>query len=165
LADRFGEWIFLSSGLAAQTAGLLWLARTARPDLPYAQLLPSLIISGIGISMTLPAAQKAAVGAVSAAEIGQASGAFNALRQIGGAAGIAVVAAVFSRSGGYASAQQFIAGFTPAIAAAAAIALLGAMITVIFRRGSISGKELRSTPGNSVVDSGGYRPSDHRMSG
>ena len=59
-----------------------------------------------------------------------ASGAFNMMRQLGGVFGIAILVAVFSGDGGYASPQLFSDGFTAAIGAAAALSLLGAMASL-----------------------------------
>jgi hypothetical protein len=44
--------------------------------------------------------------------------------------GIAVLAAVFAGTGGYGSARQFLAGFTPAIFVCAAVALAGALVSL-----------------------------------
>ncbi len=127
LADRIGARLLLAGGLVLQATGLLWLAAVAAPGRPYPQLLVPLVVSGIGVATGLPAAQKAAVGAVGAEQIGQASGAFNALRQIGGTFGIALAVAVFAAAGGYGTPQRFATGFTAAMAATAACAVAGAV--------------------------------------
>ena len=62
LADRFGERRFLLGGLLVQAAGSAWLAVTADPGSAYAELLPPLVAGGCGISMAMPAAQRAVVG-------------------------------------------------------------------------------------------------------
>ena len=49
------------------------------------------------------------------------------MRQLGGAFGVAILAAVFTSAGGYTSATAFSAGFAPAIAAATGLALAGAL--------------------------------------
>jgi EmrB/QacA subfamily drug resistance transporter len=126
LADRLGERRFIAGGLLLQAAGVGWLALIARPDLAYPQMLLPLVISGCGISMAMPATQKAAISAVSVREIGQASGAFNMLRQLGGVFGIAIVVSVFAATGSFGSPQGFTDGFGPAMAVAAALALAGA---------------------------------------
>jgi hypothetical protein len=64
--------------------------------------------------------------AVPPAAIGQASGTLNTLRQLGGVFGVAICAAVFAARGHYASPATFVAGFGPAMAACAGLALLGA---------------------------------------
>ncbi len=127
LVDRFGERPFLVAGRALQALGLGWIALVAGPDIAYAGLIPPLIIAGAGVSMALPSAQNAAVNAVPAGMIGKAAGTNSTLRELGGVFGIAIAVAVFAGAGGYASAQQFSDGFTPAIAVAAALSLTGAL--------------------------------------
>jgi hypothetical protein len=77
--------------------------------------------------MAMPAIQNAVMSSVAPANLGKASGTFNMLRQLGGAFGIAVLVAVFSASGGYASPQLFSDGFSAALAASAGLSLLGAV--------------------------------------
>ena len=48
-------------------------------------------------------------------EEGKASGANNAIRELGGVFGVAVLAAIFSHYGGYESGQAFVDGLNPAI--------------------------------------------------
>jgi hypothetical protein len=49
------------------------------------------------------------------------------MRELGGVFGLAITIAVFAGAGGYGSAQAFTDGFAPAVCAAAAIALVGAV--------------------------------------
>ena len=58
---------------------------------------------------------------------GQASGANNAIRELGGVFGVAVLASVFSRYGGYATDQTFVDGMTPALWIGAVVVGLGAV--------------------------------------
>ncbi|MFC1399939.1 MULTISPECIES: DHA2 family efflux MFS transporter permease subunit [Streptacidiphilus] len=127
LADRLGERPLLVAGMLLQATGGAWLALEATPSLPYDRLVAPLLISGLGISMAMPCAQKAVVTAVAPAEIGQASGAFNMLRQLGGVFGVALCAAVFTTSGSYASARTFTDGFSAAMWVTAGLALVGAL--------------------------------------
>jgi hypothetical protein len=60
-------------------------------------------------------------------EAGQASGATNAIREIGGVMGVAVLAAVFSSQGSYASPQAFIDGVEPALWVGVAVLAVGAL--------------------------------------
>ena len=80
--------------------------------------------------MAMPAAQSCVVGAVPPADIGKASGTFNALRQLGGTFGIAILAAVFTEAGSYASGRAFGAGFVPVAFVAAGLSLAGALCGV-----------------------------------
>ena len=126
LADRIGERPLMVLGLSLQATGMGWLALIAEPGLPYARMLAPLIVAGVGVSMAIPAAQNSAVGSVAAEAIGKAAGTNSMMRELGGVFGIAIVVAVFAGAGGYASAETFVDGFRPAIAAGAALALAGA---------------------------------------
>jgi EmrB/QacA subfamily drug resistance transporter len=135
---RAGERPFLTGGLLLVAAGGAWLALAAGPDLAYWQLLVPLVLTGLGFSAAIPAAQSSVMSHVAPQHIGKASGTFTMLRQLGGAFGIAVAVAVFTRSGSYASAQAFSDGFGPALGICAAIALAGAVAGLLApaRRGT-----------------------------
>ncbi|MBO0837953.1 MAG: MFS transporter, partial [Actinobacteria bacterium] len=126
LADRLGERPLVASGLLLQGAGLAWMAVIARPALAYLGMLVPMLIAGLGITLAVPAATRAVVGSVPVLDIGKASGAFTTMRQLGGAFGVAVLAAVFGAAGSYAAPDAFSRGFAPAMAVAAGLALAGA---------------------------------------
>jgi len=127
LINRIGERPLIVGGLLLQAVGLAWIGLIAAPGLPYAELVAPLIVAGCGTSMAMPATQNAVISSVAANEIGKASGTFNMLRQLGGAFGVAILAAVFAGVGSFGSAQAFSNGFAPAIGVAAALALVGAI--------------------------------------
>jgi EmrB/QacA subfamily drug resistance transporter len=127
LADRYGSQVLLTSGLALHGGALLAVAGSARAGLGYGYLLVPLLVGGLGISLAMPAAQKAAVSAVTNDDIGRASGVFNTLRQIGGVFGIAVTVVVFAAAGGYETPVRFATGFEWAMVAAAGLAIGGAV--------------------------------------
>ena len=127
LADRIGARPLVVSGLLLQAAGLAWIAAIASPRMAYPAMLAPLIISGTGLALALPAVTKAVVGSVPPGDIGKASGVFSTMRQLGGAFGIAILAAVFAAAGSYASPPAFSDGFATAAAAAAGLALAGAL--------------------------------------
>jgi predicted MFS family arabinose efflux permease len=127
LADRTGERPLMTTGLVLQATGLAWLAAIATPGLAYSAMLGPLVVAGIGVSMAIPAAQNSVVGSVDADAIGKAAGANSLMRELGGVFGVAVAVAVFAGSGDYASPAAFTAGFRPAVAAAAVLALAGAV--------------------------------------
>jgi EmrB/QacA subfamily drug resistance transporter len=133
LVERVGERPLIVGGLFMQAAGLAWVASLARAGLPYAQMVPPMIVAGVGISMAIPAAQNAIMGAVAPAEIGKASGTFSTMRQLGGAFGLAIGVAVFTGAGSYASPGAFSAGFAPAIAVSAGLSLCGALVGMSLR--------------------------------
>jgi EmrB/QacA subfamily drug resistance transporter len=125
--SRFGERPFIAGGLLLQAVGMTWIALIAEPGVAYGRLVAPLVLAGAGVSMAMPAAQSAIVGAVAREQIGRASATFSALRQLGGAFGVAILVAVFAGAGDYASPQAFADGFAPAIAVSAALSLAGAV--------------------------------------
>lgn len=72
--NRAGERPFLVGGLLLGAIGMGWLALIAKPNLPYWQMVAPLVISGLGMSMTIPAAQSAVMTHVAPQHIGKASG-------------------------------------------------------------------------------------------
>jgi EmrB/QacA subfamily drug resistance transporter len=126
LINRVGERPLIVGGLTVTAGAMAWIALVARVGLPYWQLVAPLLLAGCGVSMAIPATMSAVMTAVPPAAIGQASGTLNTLRQLGGVFGVAICAAVFAARGHYASPATFVAGFGPAMAACAGLALLGA---------------------------------------
>jgi MFS family permease len=130
LVNRLGERPFIVGGLLLQGSGMAWIGLIAEPNLAYRQLVAPLVIAGCGVSMAMPAAQNAVLGAVPPGAIGKASGTFSTMRQLGGVFGIAIAAAVFAGAGGFASGQAFSDGFATAVGAAAALSFVGALAGV-----------------------------------
>ncbi|MEU8550858.1 MFS transporter [Streptomyces roseoverticillatus] len=126
LADRVGSRPVVITALALQALGLAHFALVMSPDVSYAAQLPGLIVSGIGMGLFFAPAAKLMMSSVRPAEQGIASGANNALREVGGALGVAVLASLFSARGGYGSPQRFVDGLVPALWAGAAAVALGA---------------------------------------
>jgi MFS family permease len=130
LADRIGERPLMSTGLALEAVGLAWIAIIAEPGMSYSSMLAPFIVAGVGVSMAIPAAQNSVIGSVDPSAIGKAAGVNSMMRELGGVFGIAVTVAVFAAAGGYASAQDFVDGFAPAIAVASLMAALGAVVAL-----------------------------------
>ena len=101
LSDRIGGRPVVATGLVLQAVGLAYMASVVTVDVSYAAQLPGLIISGVGMALFFAPAANLVMSSVRAAEQGIASGANNALREVGGALGIAVMASIFSAQGGY----------------------------------------------------------------
>lgn len=127
LVGRVGARPLVVSGLALHAVAMTWIAAVASPDLAYWELAAPLVLSGVGISLASPALVSAVMGAVAPPLLGKASGTLSTLRQLGGAFGVAIVVAGFAEAGGYGSPQAFSDGFEVAIAASAALSLVGAL--------------------------------------
>ncbi|PXX65108.1 EmrB/QacA subfamily drug resistance transporter [Nocardia tenerifensis] len=155
--NRFGERPLIVLGLAMQAAGYGWITLIAGPELSYPALIAPFVVSGVGISMTIPAAQSAVLRAVPMTAVGAASGTFNTLRQLGMAFGVALPAAVFAAVGGLESAEAFSAGFTAAMGTAALIALLGAGLGALVPAGTPAGVGEPSASSGAAVDLSGAK--------
>lgn len=127
VVNRVGERRLIAGGLILQAAGLAWIALIAGPALHYPAMIAPLLLAGCGISLAMPAAQNAVIGAVPPPSIGVAAGVFNTSRQLGGTFGIAILAAVFAGSGSYASPHAFSDGFVPAMGMAAGLSTAAAL--------------------------------------
>ena len=127
LVNRVGERPLIVGGLLLQAIGMAWIGLIASPSMDYVDMVPALVLAGTGVSMAIPATQNVVMSAVPATEAGKASGTYNMLRQLGGVFGIALLVAVFTGAGGYASPQAFTNGFAPAIGVTAGLALIGAV--------------------------------------
>ena len=128
---RVGERPFIVGGSLLGAAGMAWIALIAKPALPYWQLVTPLVITGLGMSMVIPATQSAVMSHVAPQNIGKASGTFTTLRQLGGAFGVAIAVAAFAGAGGYESAQAFSDGFSAALGVSAALAFAAAIVGLL----------------------------------
>ncbi|WP_405071794.1 DHA2 family efflux MFS transporter permease subunit [Kribbella sp. NBC_01510] len=119
LIDRVGERPLVVIGMTLQTIGMFWVSRSTGQ---YYELVAPLVVTGCGISLAMPAAQSASIGALPREAVGIASGVYGMTRQLGGAAGVAVLGSVFVSAGGYAG-----HGFTRALAGCGVLSLLAAL--------------------------------------
>jgi EmrB/QacA subfamily drug resistance transporter len=89
---RFGPEATLVPAMVAVVAGLLLLARTP-VDASYAtDLLPAMVLIGLGAGLGFPSLMQLAMSGATASDSGLASGLVNTSVQVGGAIGLAVLA-------------------------------------------------------------------------
>ena len=127
LADRIGGRPILASGMALQAIALAWLAAVVTPTVAYEALVVPFILAGIGMGLFFAPIANVVLSAVRSDEEGKASGATNTIREVGGVFGVAVLAAIFSANGDYATPTAFVAGLQPAIAVGAVVVGIGAL--------------------------------------
>jgi EmrB/QacA subfamily drug resistance transporter len=96
LVMRFGFRIPLSVGLGIASLSLLWFARAPVHGHYVPDVLPSMILLGIGAGMAFNPVLLAAMSEVEPQESGLASGVVNTAFMMGGALGLAVLASVAS---------------------------------------------------------------------
>ncbi len=134
LSDRIGGRPLMALGLALQATGLGWMAAIGSPTTPYGSFVAPFVISGIGMALFFAPVANVVLSAVRPEEEGQASGANNAIRELGGVFGVAVLASIFSHYGGYGSAETFSNGMNAAVYVGAAIVALGALAAFLIPR-------------------------------
>ena len=117
----------MTVGLALQSAGLIWIAAVTTTTTPYSHLVLPFILSGAGMALFFTPVANVVLGSVPAEHEGKASGANNAIRELGGVFGVAVLASVFAHMGGYRSGATFVHGTTTAVYVGGAVVALGAI--------------------------------------
>ena len=131
LSDRVGARPLMATGLFLQAAAVTWLALVSTTDVAYGLLVPAFVLGGTGMALVFAPAANAVLGAVRPEEAGQASGANNAIRELGGVLGVAVLAAVFTGAGGFESPQAFVDGLVPALWVGAAVLVGGGLAALL----------------------------------
>ena len=134
LSDRIPPSRIIGTGLALQAIGLGWIAAVSTPTTPYADLVLPFAISGMGMGMFFAPIANIVLSTVRSVEEGQASGVNNAIRELGGVFGVAVLASVFAHYGGYQSGTAFVNGMTPAVWVGAVVVAFGSIAAFAIKR-------------------------------
>src|SRR5262249_53180404 len=125
--------------------GLGWIAAISTPTIAYSELVAPFFLSGIGMALFFAPVANVVLGSVRPHEEGQASGANNAIRELGGVFGVAVLASIFSSYGGSGTGASFASGLTPAVWVGAAVVGIGALVALaipVRRRAEAEVREL-----------------------
>ena len=133
LSDRIGGQRLMAAGLALQSAGLLWIAAVSTPTTPYIDFVGPFVLSGIGMGLFFAPVANVVLSSVRPEHEGKASGATNAIRELGGVFGVAVLAAVFSHVGGYQTSETFVHGLTTAVYIGGALVAVGAVAAALIK--------------------------------
>jgi MFS family permease len=121
----------MTAGLALQSAGLLWIAAVTSATTPYVDLIGPFMLSGAGMALFFAPVANVVLSSVRPEHEGKASGAQNAIRELGGVFGVAVLASVFANAGGYRSASTFVHGTTTAVYIGGAVVALAAVAAAL----------------------------------
>jgi EmrB/QacA subfamily drug resistance transporter len=128
MSERYGSRWFMIAGLSLQAIALGWMASVAGVGESYASLVIPFALAGSGMALVFAPSANAVLASVRTSQTGQASGATNAIRELGGVLGIAVLATVFTSHGSYLSPQAYVSGLVPALWLGAAVLAGGALI-------------------------------------
>jgi EmrB/QacA subfamily drug resistance transporter len=135
LSDRVGARWLMGAGMTLLTGSLL-LFGTLEADSSWWNILPGLLVGGVGMAITMAPTTAAAMGSVPVDKAGIGSGVINSMRQVGGSLGIAIMGALVATqvsvkpfSPGYPA--EFVDGYHRAVHVGAAILLAGAVVSVL----------------------------------
>jgi EmrB/QacA subfamily drug resistance transporter len=158
LIMRFGARRTLLPGLALIAVGLALFTRAPVRGSYVSDILPTMILLGVGIGSSFPALMKLAMSGATPSDAGLASGLVNTTVQVGGALGLAVVATLAATrthtllAHGASHAAALTSGYRLAfeVGAALTLAALAVALTVLKPERQLAGEpaaELERTEG------------------
>jgi EmrB/QacA subfamily drug resistance transporter len=128
MTDRVGSRWFMTGGMVLIAVQLVYFSRLG-PDATFWDLLPAMVIGGIGMASTMTPSAAAATRSVPVEKAGVGSAVLNAFRQVGGTMGVAIMGAIVAHeAGGERTVAAFMSGFQAALTVAAVIAAVGAVV-------------------------------------
>ncbi|GGI96996.1 MFS transporter [Streptomyces brasiliensis] len=91
LLPRIGPKVVIPLGFAVAMVGMAWLTGIGVGSDYVTAVLPQLIVTGVGLGLVMPPAMQLATGGVAAEDAGVASATVNAMQQVGGSVGTALL--------------------------------------------------------------------------
>jgi EmrB/QacA subfamily drug resistance transporter len=135
LVRRFGPGIVAAAGNVTFAAGLLWRVLLASTTPHYAtDLLPSMLLTGIGVGLALPTLISTTATALPSDRFGTGSAIVNTSRQVASALGVAILVTIL---GSPASPGAAKAVFQHGWITAAAANVAAALVCLRLRRGQV----------------------------
>ena len=92
-SDKYGSRWLMTIGMVLLGVQLLYLSQLG-PDASFWNLLPGFLVGGLGMALTMTPTAAAATRAVPVEKSGVGSAVLNAMRQVGGSVGIALMGAI-----------------------------------------------------------------------
>jgi MFS family permease len=133
-SDRLGSRGLMTGGMILLAVQLLLFSQLSA-DASFWNLLPALLIGGVGMASTMTPSAAAATRSVPVDKAGIGSAVLNSARQVGGTMGVAIMGAIMaSELGPVPTPDAFMRGFERALLVAAGIALLGALVAYVLVR-------------------------------
>ena len=127
-SDRIGSRGLMTAGMILVATQLILFSRLSI-DSTFWNLLPGLLIGGVGMALTMTPSAAAATRSVPVDKSGVGSAVLNSARQVGGTMGVAIMGAIMaSEIGGNPTPEAFMRGFERALLVAAGIAIVGAVV-------------------------------------
>jgi predicted MFS family arabinose efflux permease len=123
LAERLGARAQTLLGSLVALAGLYWFSNFEAVHAP-SDVMPGMLLMGLGVGMTSPPAQAASMSTVGPEQSGMAGGIVSTMRYIGGVAGATALSALLRDASNPASHQRPVFVYAGALVVAAGLSLL-----------------------------------------
>jgi hypothetical protein len=135
----------------AIAGGLLELSLVSSPTTTYSQVIPGMLLIGLGAGLVMPTATDSVIGSVPRGDAGVGSATNGVAIQVGGALGVAVIGSALStRYRDHLSAMM--AGqHVPAVVAHTALGSLGGAIGIATKLPEAAGAELVAAAGSAFM--------------
>ena len=131
LLGRYGPAVVIGLGASAFSLGIIWWALVVREQPNYLAVLPGMLVTGMGVGLTLPSLMSTAAASLPPSAFATGSGVVNMLRQVGFAVGVAMLVAVLGNPRGLGAE---LAAFRHGWFATAAAGVAAALAAVWLRR-------------------------------
>jgi sugar phosphate permease len=164
LVPRLGPRPLIPVGMAVAAAGMFWLRHLTESSTYARDVLPPLVVLGLGVGLTFAPAIVTATAGVPQKDAGVGSAMVNTSQQIGGAVGAAVLSTIFTSAltryvgshppGPRTQTVAAIHGYTVAFSVACGLFLVGAVITATLLRSGRLPTDSAGEPG------AGHAPDD-----
>jgi MFS family permease len=153
---RVGFKPVLAVGMAFIAAGLVWFSQISPDGSFVADILGPSLLAAVGLGFSFVSTTIAAVAGVDEHEAGLASGLINTSQQVGGALGLAILAAIANSVIGTSHDPVTLTnGFSDAFLAGAGFAVLGLAATLVLIRGRDSRAHTELTGGPALASQTG----------
>ena len=158
---RFGPRWLMMSGMFVAAIGMGLLTQLTDSSTYVANILPGLIIMGVGLGASMAPAMQAAVSGVSPQDAGVASATVNTMQQVGGSVGTALLSTIVSsaaasyvtshaaaaKNATELSMQAAVHSYTVAFWVATAVFVVGGIVAgLLVRSGKLPSSEGESVP-------------------
>lgn len=141
LAERIGPRLPMTAGTLVTAAGFLLTRRIGSQASYLLDVLPAVIVLGLGLSLTVAPLTATVLGSVEQRHAGTASGVNNAIARSAGLLAVAVIPVVAGISGtDYTEPVAFDAGFDTAMTISAVLLALGAAVSAVALREPVAAR-------------------------
>jgi EmrB/QacA subfamily drug resistance transporter len=135
LAGRFGPRLFMAFGPLTAALGFLLMLRLTVPVHYLTDLLPGILVFGLGLSMTVAPLTSAVLGDIEARHAGVGSAVNNAVARVAGLVAVAFVGVI-------AGSQVSLTGFRRVLITVAALLAVGGLISLLGIRTSTAQEQV-----------------------